>query len=56
MSSQRQERKDRQNAHSDPINFMCGQCKKVFPFVEGYVCPECDYCKIEEVVEREPIE
>lgn len=31
-------------ASTNPLNFTCGRCKKVSKFVEGYVCPECNYC------------
>lgn len=24
--------------HNDPINFTCGLCFRVVPFVEGYLC------------------
>jgi len=41
MSSVREERKERQERNEDPINFTCGECKKVVPFQQGYVCDNC---------------
>jgi len=53
MSSVREERKGRQERMEDPINFMCGGCKKVSPYniVNKLQCPHCGYCKEEKRVE-----
>ena len=41
VSAQRQERKDKQARHENPINFTCGFCKQVHPFVDDkYLCPD----------------
>jgi len=34
-------------AKKDPINYTCGQCKKVQPYssVMKYECPDCGYGK-----------
>jgi len=51
MSYNRQERKARQNLNSDPINFTCGQCKRVSEYIGSLECPHCGYGK--DVVEEE---
>jgi len=52
MSSQRQIRAEKRAEHSDPINFTCGDCKKVHPFnsADPYMCPN------KEVIEDVPDE
>jgi len=39
--------KARRHSNLDPINFMCGGCKRVFPYDKEnhLVCPNCEYGK-----------
>jgi len=40
------ERKKVRAENNDPINFTCGNCKRVQKFEGVYECPYCAYCKI----------
>jgi len=42
-------RKDRRETvaeHNDPINYVCGHCRRVneFDSEKPYECPHCNYC------------
>ena len=39
--------KEHRAAYKDPINFTCGQCKKVQPYSQTHKleCPDCGYGK-----------
>lgn len=39
--------KEHRAAGKDPINFTCGQCRKVQPYSETmkFECPDCGYGK-----------
>jgi len=36
------ERKKIRAENNDPINFTCGQCRRVVPFTKNYKCENCD--------------
>jgi hypothetical protein len=50
MSAHKDRAKLREESNP-PINFTCGKCKKVHPFVDGYDCPD----DVDETVDEEEV-